>query len=47
METKIIEVNLGIGMDQIFPRPVTVIIENDDDVEESEESKNLNNQQNG
>ena len=50
METKkIIEVNLGVGMDQLFPQPVKIIIEDqiiDDDntVEQTEESKNLNNQ---
>lgn len=48
METKIIEVNLGVGMDQIFPKPVKIILEHDEDnIEESEETKNLNDQQNG
>lgn len=48
---KIIEVNLGVGLDQIFPRPIQVII--NDEVEEmrdiypanvegSEEFNNLN-----
>lgn len=46
METKIIEVNLGVGMDQLFPRPVKIIIENDNNQENNsdEESTNLNNQ---
>ncbi len=49
METKIIEVNLGVGMDQLFPRPVKIIIENatnqeDNNDGETEESTNLNNQ---
>jgi hypothetical protein len=46
METKIIEVNLGVGMDQLFPRPVKIIIENDNNQEDNsdEESTNLNNQ---
>ena len=46
METKIIEVNLGVGMNQLFPRPVKIIIENDNNQEDNsdEESTNLNNQ---
>ena len=46
METKIIEVNLGVGMDQLFPKPVKIIIENDNNQENNsdEESTNLNNQ---
>ena len=46
METKIIEVNLGVGMDQLFPRPVKIIIENENNQEDNsdEESTNLNNQ---
>ena len=57
METKkVIEVNLGVGMDQLFPRPVQIVV--NDEVEEmreiypanvegSEEFNNLNTQENG
>jgi len=57
METKkVIEVNLGVGMDQLFPRPVQIVV--NDEVEEmreiypaniegSEEFINLNTQENG
>jgi hypothetical protein len=56
METKkVIEVNLGVGMDQLFPRPVQIVV--NDEVEEmreiypaniegSEEFNNLNTQEN-
>jgi len=57
METKkVIEVNLGVGMDQLFPRTVQIVV--NDEVEEmrdkypanvegSEEFNNLNKQENG
>jgi len=57
METKkVIEVNLGVGMDQIFPQPIQIVV-NDEieemrdeypaNVEGSEEFNNLNTQENG
>jgi len=47
METKkIIEVNLGVGMDQLFPRPVQIVV-NDEVEETNEENNNLNTQENG
>ena len=57
METKkVIEVNLGVGINQLFPRPVQIVV--NDEVEEmreiypanvegSEEFNNLNTQENG
>jgi hypothetical protein len=47
METKkVIEVNLGVGMDQLFPRPVQIVV-NDEVEETNEEINNLNTQENG
>jgi hypothetical protein len=47
METKkVIEVNLGVGTDQLFPRPVQIVI-NDEVEETNEENNNLNTQENG
>jgi hypothetical protein len=47
METKkVIEVNLGVGMDQLFPRPVHIVV-NDEVEETNEENNNLNTQENG
>jgi hypothetical protein len=47
METKkVIEVNLGVGMDQLFPRPVQIVV-NDEVEETNEENNNLNTQENG
>ena len=47
METKkVIEVNLGVGMDQLFPRPVQIVV-NDEVEETKEEINNLNTQENG
>jgi hypothetical protein len=47
METKkVIEVNLGVGMDQLFPRPVQIVV-NEEVEETNEENNNLNTQENG
>jgi len=47
METKkVIEVNLGVGMDQLFPRPIQIVV-NDEVEETNEENNNLNTQENG
>jgi hypothetical protein len=47
METKkVIEVNLGVGMDQLFPRPVQIVV-NDEVEKTNEENNNLNTQENG
>jgi hypothetical protein len=47
METKkVIEVTLGVGMDQLFPRPVQIVV-NDEVEETNEENNNLNTQENG
>jgi hypothetical protein len=43
---KVIEVNLGVGMDQLFPRPVQIVV-NDEVEETNEENNNLNTQENG
>jgi len=57
METKkVIEVNLGVGMDQIFPQPIQIVVSDEIEemrdeypanVEGSEEFNNLNTQENG
>lgn len=57
METKkVIEVNLGVGMDQIFPQPIQIVVNDEieemrdeypSNVEGSEEFNNLNTQENG
>lgn len=53
---KVIEVNLGVGMDQLFPRPVQIVVSDEIEemrdeypanVEGSEEFNNLNTQENG
>jgi hypothetical protein len=43
---KVIEVNLGVGMDQLFPRPVQIVV-NEEVEETNEENNNLNTQENG
>jgi hypothetical protein len=45
METKIIEVTLGVGMNQLFPETVKIVIDNTVDeseeiIDESEKLKN-------
>ena len=57
METKkVIEVNLGVGTDQIFPQPIQIVVSDEIEkmrdkypanVEGSEEFNNLNTQENG
>ena len=42
METKIIEINLGVGMNQLFPEPVRIIIDQDEEI-----NKDLNKKENG
>ncbi len=55
-EKKIIEVNLGVGTDQLFPKPIQIIIENEVEqiaeedlrsTEGSDELNNLNKKENG
>jgi len=57
METKkVIEVNLGVGTDQIFPQSIQIVVSDEIEemrdeypanVEGSEEFNNLNTQENG
>ena len=42
METKIIEVSLGVGLNQLFPEPVKVVI-----YPEDEDNNELNNKEDG
>jgi len=53
---KVIEVNLGVGTDQIFPQPIQIVVSDEIEkmrdkyplnVEGSEEFNNLNTQENG
>lgn len=41
---KIIEVNLGVGLNQFFPEPVKILISNDDEDVNSEKTEDTDKQ---
>jgi hypothetical protein len=37
---KVIEVNLGIGMNMLFPEPVKIVIETEEEIEQDDKEDN-------